>query len=403
MRLENEAGLIMNVKRHRIYLFCMVTSLYWFSLYAYVPTLPGYAESMGASYQMVGLIIGSYGFTQMILRIPLGILSDGLNRRRPFVIGGLRVAVVAALGMWMYPNPSMLLVFRGMTGVAAATWVAYTVLFSSYFPPEEAPRAIGYISAFNAVGQMAGMMLGGTAAQHFGQGVPFLVAMAGGIVGLVLSFGIVEQRSHREPGNVADFLSVGKDRGLLMVSFLAILVQIITFSTVYGFTPIAAERIGASSFGVGLLATLSTLPRVIAAPLSGAVFAPRFGDRRTIAFSFLVLALSCGLIPFIHYLPWLYITQVIGGFATGLILPLLMGLSIKTVPDGRRASAMGFFQAIYGLGMFAGPVFVGAVSDALQLSWGFWLVGAIGLLAAIYAITLWGWGFPTADPEESSR
>ncbi|MFO7941275.1 MAG: MFS transporter [Bacillota bacterium] len=398
----------MNDMRRRIFLFCVVTSLYWFSLYAYVPTLPGYAESLGATYRMVGLIIGSYGFTQMILRIPLGILSDRLNRRRPFVIAGLAIAVIAAFGMWVYPSPAMLLAFRAMTGAAAATWVAYTVLFSSYFPPEEAPRAIGYISAFNAVGQMTAMMLGGTAAEHFGQGAPFLVAMAGGAIGLILSFGIVEKRTRREPGTVTDFLSVGTDRGLLVVSFLAILVQLITFSTVYGFTPIAAERIGASSFGVGLLATLSTLPRVLAAPLSGAVFAPRFGERRTIAFSFFVLAFSCGLIPFISYLPLLYVTQVIGGFATGLILPLLMGLSIKTVPDSKRASAMGFFQAIYGLGMFAGPVFVGAISDALKLAWGFWLVGGIGLAAAAYTLLLWEWGFPTVShghsmPEETDR
>ncbi len=386
----------MNTKRFHIGLFCLVTSLYWFSLYAYVPTLPGYATSLGATHRMVGLILGSYGFTQMLLRIPLGIFSDRINRRRPFVTAGLAIAVVGALGMWLYPSPNMLLVFRALTGVAAATWVVYAVLFSSYFPPEEAPRAIGYLSAFNAIGQMTAMMLGGSAAEQFGRAAPFLVAMAGGTLGLVLSLAVLERRTEREPTPLNESLSVGRDRGLLLVSFLAILAQLITFATVYGFTPIAAERIGASAFGLGLLTTITTLPRVVAAALSGSFFAQHFGERRTLAGAFAVLAASCLVIPFITSLPWLYVSQAIGGFATGLILPLLMGLSIKSVREDRRASAMGFFQAIYGLGMVAGPVFTGTISDVFSLSWGFWLVGGVGLFGAIVTRLLWWWGFAPA-------
>ena len=33
---------------------------------------------------------------------------------------------------------------------------------------------------------------------------------------------------------------------------------------------------------------------------------------------------------------------------------------------------MGFFQAIYGLGMFAGPVVVGFISDTVSLNAGFY-------------------------------
>ena len=389
----------MNRTNYRIILLCMVTSLYWFSLYAYVPTLPGYANSLGATHRMVGLILGSYGFIQMLLRIPLGILSDTINRRKPFVITGLVLAVISALGMRLFPSPASLLGFRALTGAAAATWVTYAVLFSSYFPDEDAPRAIGYISAFNAVGQMAAMMLGGTAAHHLGRSAPFTVAAVGGMVGLVLSLGVVEKKAERKPTPVSEFIALGGDRGLLLVSFLAVLLQLITFATVYGFTPIAAERIGAGDFELGLLTTLSTLPRILAAALSGALFSRLYGERRTIQWGFVALALSCMTIPLIRTLPLLYLTQVAGGFASGVIFPLLMGLSIKTVADGKRATAMGFFQAIYGVGMFVGPVFVGYVSDVLNLAWGFWMVGLVGVAGALATGLLWERGLAgSGDP-----
>jgi MFS family permease len=49
---------------------------------------------------------------------------------------------------------------------------------------------------------------------------------------------------------------------------------------------------------------------------------------------------------------------------------------------------MGFFQAIYGLGMFLGPIIVGFISDFLNLSWGFWITGLFGIVAAIMAFSL---------------
>lgn len=383
----------MDGTHYRIPLFCLVTSLYWFSLYAYVPMLPGYADSLGASYRMVGLILGSYGFAQMLLRIPLGIFSDTINRRKPFVVAGLALSLISALGMRFFPSPSMLMLFRGMTGVAAAAWVAYAVLFSSYFPPSGALRAIGYLNAFNAGGQVVAMMIGGLAASRFGRGAPFTVAAIGGAIGLLLSLAVLEKKADRKPIEIYELASVGRDRGLLLVSALAILLQLMAFATVYGFTPIHAERIGAQSVELGILTTLSTLPRILAAALSGSLFSRVMGERQTVCYGFVVLSLSCIVIPLTPSLPYLYATQIIGGFAGGLVFPLLMGLSIRTVAEDKRASAMGFFQAIYGVGMFAGPVLVGSIGHAVGLTWGFWLVGLTGFAGAAMSLALWEWSF----------
>ncbi len=48
----------------------------------------------------------------------------------------------------------------------------------------------------------------------------------------------------------------------------------------------------------------------------------------------------------------------------------------------QRASAMGFFQAVYALGMFAGPALSGFVADGLGMSGMFYTVGAVCLIAA---------------------
>lgn len=375
----------MNTKKYRTLLFCAVTSLFWFSLYAFVPNLPTYAESLGSSHRLLGLILGSYGFTQMLIRIPLGIYSDTIGRRKIFILLGIVIALISTLGMALFQAPGALLFFRGMTGVAAASWVTFTVLFSSYFKADEASKSLGYLNSFNALGQVLAMLLGGILAKNLGLRAPFFLSAVVGIFALILGMGIVENTGEREPIELSNLLSVGRERDVLVAATLGVLIQILTFATIYGFTPVAAERLGADEFQRGLLTTLSTSPAIFASALSGSVFAKKVGEKRTIIAGFIVFSISCGMIPIIRDLRLLYVTEIAGGFARGLVFPLLMGLSIRSVNLERRGTAMGFFQSIYGIGMFVGPVLVGFISDLASLSWGFWIVSILGLIGAIIA------------------
>ncbi len=373
----------MDKKEYRIPLFCIVTALFWFSLYSYVPVFSTYIESLGASYSMIGLIVGSYGFTQMLLRIPLGIVSDRLNKRKIFVVAGIASSLVSALGLLGFTNVGVILLSRSMAGVAAASWVAFTVMFSSYFKKDQATQAMGFLSSLNSAGQMTAMFLGGIVAQYFSPRATFALGAVAAFICLLMSFGIVEKEAENPKRmELSRLISVARNRNFILVCFLAILSQFITFATVYGFTPVAAEAIGANSFQLGLLTSLSTLPGIFAAAMSGSVFAKRLGEVKTVVTGFVICTLSTVVIPYLGSVWVLCVAQVIGGFGRGMILPLLMGLSIKNVEEAKRATAMGFFQAIYGIGMFLGPFAVGIISDTAGLEWGFWITGIVGLAGA---------------------
>lgn len=367
-------------------LLAVVTTLFWFSIYAYVPILSPYAESLGATYRMVGLIVGGYGLSQMLLRIPLGVISDAINRRKPFIIGGMAVSVISGLGLWNASTPWAAFFFRSLAGVTAAGWVMVTVLYCSYYEVHETPKAVGVINSVNAAGQVAAMLLCGVVAQAFGQTVPFLMAATAGLVGLVLSFGIVEQTGlPRTPMTVGDLSDIIRNGNLQAVSLLAVLSQLIVYATVFGFTPIHAANIGASDWQLGLLSTLSIVPMIIVPIFSGTFLVRLFGARITLVFGFVLAACASLAIPFTTTIVSLGVSVVFGGVARGIVFPLLMGLSIQGVADNRRATAMGYFQAVYGLGMFIGPVIVGAIADRFSLGWGFAFVALVGFASAAVA------------------
>ncbi|MDF2614850.1 MAG: transporter [Clostridia bacterium] len=368
-------------------LFMMATSFFWFSLYAYVPELSTYAKELGASYEMIGIITGSYGLTQTLLRIPLGIISDRFNKRRLFITMGMFIAVMSSLITFFFPTAFSLLVTRLLAGISASTWVAFTVLFASYYRSEESPKAIGFMNAYNALGQLVAMAIGGVVSLMFGTRYLYLLGAFGGICGLVLSFFITENKAiHRVPLKLKGLFTVTLDGMLGKVSILAILSQFITFATTFGFIPIVAQNLGANRLHLSMMTAINIIPAIWVSSLAATVFVRWWGESRTLVYGFLISAVLCMLAPFVSSLSLLMLVQFFAGVGRSMVFPLLMGLSIRGIEDNKRASAMGFFQAIYGVGMIIGPIILGVLAGQFGLVAGFIITGVIGIGAALLTI-----------------
>ncbi len=109
-----------------------------------------------------------YDMLQLILRIPLGIFSDHIGRRKIFITLGMAVSVISSLVTFIALSSLSLLITRSLAGVTASTWVIVTVMFSNYFKKKEVTKAIGLMNSYYAIGQLVGMGLVGFVSLIFG-------------------------------------------------------------------------------------------------------------------------------------------------------------------------------------------------------------------------------------------
>jgi len=358
--------------------------LYWFSLSTYIPILPTYAKDLGASYQMIGVITGSFGLTQVLLRLPLGILSDRLDRRKIFLVTGAILGLASSLGMWLCREIYSLLFFRLLSGIAGTAWVLQTVLFARCFPPAEGSKAMGLVTAVVNFGEMLAMFAGGLVAQYYGQEQAFLLAalIAAPALACNLACRDIPATTSREPVILAEIMALARNWSLALPSILGLVLQVISYGTVFGFVPLVAKNLGASYAELGLLPTIYLLPGILASLLSATFFQRIFSDRSMVTVGFLIMAIFCFVIPVVPDTMILFTIVVVAGFARGLIFPILMSQGIRDIPGNRQATAMGFFQTVYGLGMFLGPLVVGTISGLAGMFWGFTFVGIAGLLGS---------------------
>ena len=373
--------------------------LYWGALYVYSPILSVYAQSLGASFTTVGLVVGAYGFVQMWLRIPLGVWSDRLGRRLPFLYAGHFFNLVGCLGLAIAPTPIYLIAFRGVLGISAATWVAFTVLFASYFPPDQSPKAMGVVTAINGISLIVVNGTGGQIAQMWGMGATFYAGAVLAAMGLVATVPIKEHRTHRQPPTAKQIWRIMTHPALMLIAAITALNHYTFWATTFGFIPVHAANLGASKLALGIIGVAALVPYTLTAPMNHH-FAARLGENRTVFTGILVMAVTMFVVPLIHNIPLLAVAQGASGFGRGLVYPLLMGLSIREISGEDRATAMGVFQAIYAIGMFLGPATAGAVADAVGLSGAFIIAGAVSVVAAVAGLTLIG---RTNDPSRSGR
>jgi MFS family permease len=373
-------------------IFVAGTVLFWASLYTYVPILPAYVERLSGSLEVVAWIVGAYGLTQLAFRLPIGVWSDRVGARKPFVLAGLVASMVSAAGMAVTRAPILLFAFRALAGTAAATWGLLTVLFSSYFAPPNPHRAMTIMQVASALAQIAAALLGGWVASRWGWTAPFyagavLAAVSLACLATVPDEARVEARARI---TVATVVRIACVRVVWGASVAAALGQFGFWVTVNGFTPIYAVRLGASPDVLGVLTMVSLVPYAMAPILGDALLVLRCRERHVVALGYLVVAATTLAIPFIHSIPLLMLSQAIGGIGRGLVFPILMSCTIEAVAPGERATAMGFFQATYALGMTMGPWIAGWLVAYAGLGGVFVMTAGLMGLAAVIALVLLG-------------
>ncbi|KKI93515.1 MFS transporter [Bacillus sp. SA1-12] len=371
--------------------FIVITFIYWFSLYIYVPVFVEYLDYLGGAYTLVGFIAGSYGIMQILLRLPIGILSDKMQIRKPFIIAGLVTGVISCFGFALTDSLGFAFASRVLSGVTASMWVAFTVLYASYFKAEDTTKAMGNIQFVTVASQLISMGLSGYLVSEWGWKAPFWLGGIIGCLGIIMSFGVKEVQSQTGDKKIemGELRAVIKDPIVLKVALLSALANAVLFITMFGFTPTYALNIGATKESLIILVFSFMVPHAIAPIITGRYLLNRYHKWSILIVGFLGTFVFTSIIPFVSNLQWLYVTQALNGYAQGMTIPLLMGMAIQTISLSKRATAMGLFQAIYALGIFLGPFVAGMFSQMVNFSAVFYLAGAVGLIGMMLSIA-WG-------------
>ena len=141
-----------------------IVALRFMGLFIVLPVLSVYALGLkGSNEFLVGITIGGYALTQMVLQVPFGILSDKIGRKITIALG-LLIFIIGSLICAVSTDIYMLMLGRFVQGAGAIGAVA-TAMISDMVKEEVRAKAMavmgGSIAASFALSMMIGPLVGG--------------------------------------------------------------------------------------------------------------------------------------------------------------------------------------------------------------------------------------------------
>jgi len=349
------------------------------------PSMPLYMQkTFAANYSMVTLIPVVFGAGKWIANLPAGYLLG--RRGRPLMICGLLVVALVDVASVVTSRYDVFLGLRALGGVGWAMFatVATTTTVSLALGHRRG-RAVSLLLMSETSGLLLGSAAGGWLYQGVGVVSPFLfeaacmVLATAAAAGWSSSTASAPMTPHQRHDRLLLSVVLHTPGVLIMGVTSSLLIAIQTGILVFLFPLYLVKRGGLDPEGVGFLVSLGVLGRLIALWLGGSA-SDRWGRMHVLVPGLLVYAALLGSMPLLTHPGILGVYSFGIGAASGFVATIPTALTSDQVEHALQGVAIGWLRTMTDGGQIIGPLLMGALADAVDLSAPF-LIGAV-LLAA---------------------
>jgi predicted MFS family arabinose efflux permease len=343
-----------------------------------IPTTPLFARGpLGSSEAGVGLAVGAFAVTALVLRPYAGRLSDRIGRRPLLVWGALGVAVTLAAHA-VVTDLAMLVGLRLLLGVAEAFFfVAGFAAVADLAPEGRTGEAISFNSLSLYLGIALGPIIGHQLLDLGGFGIAWLGGAGLALAAAALAARVPETRrpTTRDTGPTPLVHRSAIAPSLALCSGLVAMSGFLAFVTIHATENLGLD--GASGvlflFGITVVASRIVLARV----------PDRVAPFRLGALALTLNAAGLLVVVGLGSVTGLAIGAVVLGIGVALTTPAFFAAVFARVDPAERGSASGTASLFIDLAFGVGPMVLGVVAGLGGIPAAFVVAATITALGAV--------------------
>jgi MFS family permease len=347
-----------------------------------IPATPLFVRGpLGGNELAVGLAVGAFAVSAIVLRPWAGRFADR-HGRRPLLVAGSALFAVGMLGHLLATTLPMLIGMRLVLGAGEAlVFVAALAAISDLAPDERRGEAISFFSLSLYVGLAVGPLiseglLGSDRYWAVWIGAALLAGLASVVALRVPETRVGDQSSAESPTPIAR-------RGLWRVVHpagvlpgLVLLTSTVGMGGFFAFVPLYARDLGLDGAGFVFL----LFAGIVIAFRSLAPWIPdRLGPRRAASIALSLEMGGLALIALWGHPAGLFVGSAIFASGVSFAFPALSSMAVAAVPRAERGAVLGTFSSALDLAFGVGPVALGAVATLAGFSGAFLAAAAVAL------------------------
>ena len=358
-----------------------------------LPLLPFYAEHFGATPAVVGLLVSTYAFCQLIAGPMLGRMSDHMGRRPLLLVSQLGTFI--GFLILAYAN-ALWVVFlsRVIDGLTAGNLSLAQAYISDVTRPEDRAKSFALIGIAFGMGFLIGPGISGFLSQ-FSYQYPIFAAAALSATSILATYFLLpstkpvaaDSSTPRkftvlDWGNYARYF---REPGLapLLWQFFAFTFAFSMFMS--GF-PLFAERrfqwhghwFGPKEVGY-VYAYMGLLGVIVQGGLMGRLV-KTFGEVNLVRAGFFFALVGMALLGFTYQIPLLLVVFAIASFGSGATRPALTSLITQRASRSEQGAVLGLTQSLNSVSAIVAPALAGLLIDNSLLAT--WAIVAAGISGA---------------------
>jgi len=163
----------------------------------FLPSLPAMAAHFNTDYATIQLSVALFLATNAVVQLLIGPMSDRFGRK-PVLLGGFVIFLIATLGCIHAPSVEVFLGFRRLQSAVVVGMVFTRAMVRDIYDQDKAASMMGYITMGMSVVPMLTPALGGWLDEHYGWQANFWTFFGAAIFLMVLTWADVgETNTHR--------------------------------------------------------------------------------------------------------------------------------------------------------------------------------------------------------------
>lgn len=371
------------------------------------PLLPLYADNLGASPTVVGLLAASFPVAQLVSSPIWGYVSDRYGRR-PALLVGLGASAFAYIVFGFAHAVWLLFLSRFVQGLGGGTTGVVQAYVADTMLPKERAKALGWLSAATSAGVLFGPGIG-SFMNHFGDAVPGVFASILVLVNVAFAWKWLPESRWSQAG-VTRPVSDGPRRSVTLREAVRKVVEpavrvladpmrpVSLLIWIYAFAMLAfnalppvfslylADRFGITTDQIGyffmVFGAVGVLMRI--GPVGW--FNAKLGEVRTMQVGTLLLLAGFVLVPLAPSLPAFIVAQILLPLGTALLFPANSALVSHRAHHDEIGVTMGVQQTYRGIAAILGPVYAGGAYQLLGQHVPFYI--SAGIIVFVLYLTL---------------
>jgi MFS family permease len=343
---------------------------------AVLPVLPRYVDGpLGAGNIAVGVVIGSYAVTGLLLRPVAGRLADRRGRKPTVLAGSILVAVAGFLYLLPLGVPGLIGARLILGAGEGAVFTAGSAWIVDIAPPDRRGRVIGLYGLAVWSGLSLGPLIGELLLHASGYTLVWLFAGASPLVGALIASRLPDP-FHPKPAEDERHPLIAREA---VRPGTALALGSLGYATVAAFVVLHLEArdVGHGAVVFGVFATMVVLTR-----LAGGDLPDRIGPARVAIGAAIAEAVGLTTIGVAHSLGVAIVGAMAMGAAFSLLYPSLSLIVVDRVAETGRGAALGTFTAFFDAGIGIGAPLAGIAAALTDYEGAFLFAAAVALASA---------------------